>query len=67
MQQQRAATKQAIMRETGASAAEATGVPKGLAGRLRLLPLWSSHAHAICIYPTKLKALLNEGQALLET
>jgi hypothetical protein len=66
LQQQRAATKQALVRETGASAAEATGALKSLARGLRLLPLWSTHVHAICIYPTSLTALLNEAQAPLE-
>ena len=43
---------------------EAIRLLGGLARAVRVVPLWSSHVHAIAIYPTTLKALSNIASEL---
>ena len=36
-----------------------------MARAVRVLPLWSCHAHAICVYPTSLASLLEISAELV--
>lgn len=65
LQQQRVEVTRKLADMHGGSEDEAARILGGLGRAVRVLPLWSCHTHAICVYPTSLAALAQlSGEAV---